>query len=78
MWLLPCHGPGVRGIGAHARTRTRLVTVSTEEAPTLATDLAISSIPTLAMFRDGREVARQAGAIPAGRIIAWAEASLSA
>jgi len=54
----------------------RLIKVSTEEAPTLSTELSISSIPTLALFAGGREVARQAGAIPAGQIIAWADAAV--
>ena len=56
--------------------RMRLIKVSTEEAPALASELGITSIPTLALFAGGREVARQAGALPAGRIITWAEASL--
>lgn len=50
--------------------RLRLVKVSIEEAPQLAVELAIRSIPTLALFADGREVARQAGALAARGIIA--------
>jgi thioredoxin 2 len=50
----------------------RLVKVSTEEAPALAQELHISSIPTLALFAEGREVARQAGALPKQHIVAWA------
>jgi len=50
----------------------RLGKVSTDEAPALAQDLAIRSIPTLALFRGGREIARTGGAMPAARIAAWA------
>ena len=50
--------------------------VSTEEAPALAQELAIRSIPTLALFRQGREVARQAGAIPTNRILDWTRSVL--
>ncbi|MCB2089431.1 MAG: thiol reductase thioredoxin, partial [Sphingomonadaceae bacterium] len=32
---------------------------------------AIRSIPTLALFRNGREVARQAGAMPQSAIMNW-------
>ena len=56
----------------------RLVKVSTEEAPALATELAISSIPTLALFSRRREVARQAGALPTSRIVAWAKSAVPA
>jgi thioredoxin 2 len=51
----------------------RLAKVNTEQAPALAQELGIASIPTLALFRGGREVARQAGALPARRIVAWAQ-----
>ncbi len=58
--------------------RLRLVKVSIEEAPQLAAERAIRSIPTLALFADGREVARQAGALAARGIIAWAGAKAAA
>jgi thioredoxin 2 len=67
--------PAFEAAAAALEPRMRLIKVSTEEAPALAGELAISSIPTLALFVSGREVARQAGAMPAGRIIAWAEAA---
>jgi thioredoxin 2 len=76
-WCGPCRAmaPAFEAAAAALEPRMRLVKVSTEEAPGLASELAITSIPTLALFAGGREVARQAGAIPAGRIIAWAEAA---
>ena len=39
----------------------------------LAARFAIRSIPTLALFRGGREVARQSGAMDAGRLVAWVQ-----
>jgi thioredoxin 2 len=75
-WCGPCRAmaPAFEAAAAALEPRMRLIKVSTEEAPGLAGEMAISSIPTLALFAGGREVARQAGAMPAGRIIAWAEA----
>lgn len=75
-WCGPCRAmaPAFEAATAALEPRMRLIKVSTEEAPGIAGELAISSIPTLAIFAGGREVARQAGAMPAGRIIAWAEA----
>jgi thioredoxin 2 len=77
-WCGPCRAmaPAFEAAARTLEPRMRLIKVSTEEAPALASELAISSIPTLALFADGREIARQAGAMPAGRIIAWAEAAL--
>ena len=44
--------------------------------PHLATQFGIRSIPTLALFRGGREIARQAGAMGAQDIVRWASAQL--
>ena len=76
-WCGPCRAmaPAFEAAAAALEPRMRLIKVSTEESPGLAGELAISSIPTLALFSGGQEVARQAGAMPAGRIIAWAEST---
>ena len=45
--------------------------VDTESEPALGARFNIRSIPTLALFRGGREVARQAGAMGANDIVRW-------
>ena len=79
-WCGPCRAmaPAFEAAAGELEPRMRLVKVSTEEAPALAGELRISSIPTLALFAGGREVARQAGAMPARRIVAWAESGAAA
>ena len=52
------------------------VKVNTEEAQQLGARLNIRSIPTLALFVGGREVARQAGAMGAADIVRWTQAHL--
>jgi thioredoxin 2 len=76
-WCGPCQAmaPAFAEAARTLEPAMRLLKVSTEEAPALAQELRISSIPTLAVFAGGQEVARQAGALPAGRIIAWAKAA---
>jgi thioredoxin 2 len=51
----------------------RVVKLNTEEAQQLAAQYNIRSIPTLALFKSGSEVARQAGAMDAANIVAWAK-----
>ena len=51
----------------------RLLKVDTEAEPALGTRYNIRSIPTLMLFRGGREVARQAGALNGTGIVQWAE-----
>ena len=79
-WCGPCRAmaPAFETAAQALEPHMRLIKVSTEEAPALATELAISSIPTLALFAGGREVARQAGALPASRIVAWAKSTVPA
>jgi len=50
----------------------RLAKVNTEEEQQLAARFQIRSIPTLALFRNGSEVARQAGAMDAASLARWA------
>lgn len=76
-WCGPCRtmAPQFEAAAKDLEPRMRLAKVSTEEAPRIAQELSIASIPTLALFAGGQEVARQAGALPAQRIVAWAEAA---
>ena len=45
--------------------------VNTEENQRLAQQYGIRSIPTLALFRGGREAARVSGAMDAGALVSW-------
>jgi thioredoxin 2 len=56
--------------------KVRLAKVDTEAEPQLATRFGIRSIPTLALFRGGREIARQAGAMGAQDIVRWASSAV--
>jgi thioredoxin 2 len=54
----------------------RLVKVDTEAEQALGARFQIRSIPTLALFANGREVARQPGAMGAADIVRWTRAHL--
>lgn len=54
----------------------RLAKVDTEAEPQLAAQYGIRSIPTLVLFRNGREVARQSGALGAADIVRWTRGQL--
>lgn len=75
-WCGPCRmmAPAFEGAAAQLEPRVRLAKVNTEEARHLAARLNIRSIPTLALFVNGRETARQPGAITSAAGIArWAQ-----
>lgn len=72
-WCGPCRmmAPAFEEAAAKLGPRVRLAKVNTEEAQDLAARYAIRSIPTIVLFRGGREVARQAGAMNTGQILQW-------
>jgi thioredoxin 2 len=76
-WCGPCRvmAPAYELAAARLEPDYRLLKVNTEAEQGLGAQHAIRSIPTLALFVNGREVARQAGAIDTTRIMAWAKAN---
>ena len=72
-WCGPCRmmAPAFEAAAARLEPRARLAKVNTEEAQGLAMRFGIRSIPTLAVFRDGKELGRQAGAMDTAGIVAW-------
>ena len=77
-WCGPCiqMAPGFEQAAARLEPQVRLAKVDTEAVPALGARFNIRSIPTLALFRDGRELARQAGAMGAADIVRWTQAQL--
>ena len=72
-WCQPCHAmaPQFARAAAELKARARFAKVNTEEAQPIAARFGICSIPTLILFRGGREVSRLSGARDAPSIIAW-------
>ena len=74
-WCGPCRmmAPAFEQAAGRLEPGMRLAKLNTEEARGLAARHNIRSIPTLALFKNGREVARQAGAMDASGIVQWAQ-----
>lgn len=77
-WCGPCRimAPQFDAAAAKLEPRVRLAKVDTEAEPALGTRFGIRGIPTLVLFRGGREAARQSGAMSAVQIVAWARAQI--
>lgn len=74
-WCGPCRmmAPAFEAAAAQLEPQFRLAKVNTEEEQMLGARYGIRSIPTLALFLNGREVARQAGAMGTSDIVRWAQ-----
>jgi thioredoxin 2 len=79
-WCGPCRmmAPAYAQAAGELEPRVRLLKVDTEAAQDVAARFAIRSIPTIALFEGGREIARQAGAMDAGSIAAWVRSQVGA
>jgi len=72
-WCGPCHAmaPAFERAAAALKTRVRFAKLDTEQAQAVAARYGIRSIPTLILFRGGRETARISGALDARAIQSW-------
>ncbi len=72
-WCGPCKmmAPQFERAAADMKTRVRFAKVDTERAQNVAARFGIRSIPTLILFRGGREAARLSGAMDARAIVNW-------
>lgn len=72
-WCGPCKSfaPTFEHAAAQLSGRVRLAKLDSEANQQLSAQLGIRSIPSLILFKDGREVARQSGAMPLQQLLAW-------
>jgi thioredoxin 2 len=77
-WCGPCRmmAPAFIQATEKLEPEIRLAKLNTEEAQELGARYNIRSIPTLAIFKNGREIARQAGALDVAGIMSWARANV--
>ncbi len=77
-WCGPCKmmAPAFHTVAGRVEPHARLAKVDTEAHPGLAGRFGIRSIPTLILFRNGQEIARQSGAMDAGTLERWIRAQL--
>ena len=70
-WCGPCLmvAPELAKVAAAGSGKWIVAKINTEERRDLGARFRIQSIPTLALWKDGREVAKQAGAMPAPGIM---------
>ncbi len=77
-WCAPCRmmAPQFEKAAAQLEPGMRLAKLNTEEEQTVAARYGIRSIPTLIMFRRGKEIARQSGAMDGPSLIRWARSQV--
>ncbi len=74
-WCGPCRAmaPQFEAATRALAGRAILCKVNTEDHPAIAQTHRIAAIPTVVVFRHGRELARHAGAVSAAQLESWLE-----
>ncbi|MDY6942516.1 MAG: thioredoxin TrxC [Pseudomonadota bacterium] len=78
-WCGPCRmmAPIFDQLAGEVEPRARFGKVNTDEQQAVASQFAIRSIPTLILFRSGKEILRHAGAMDGHRLRGWLDRALA-
>jgi thioredoxin 1 len=62
-WCMPCKiiAPTVEKLAEELKEKIRVAKSNVDESPDIATDLSVMNIPTLVLFKGGKEVSRMIG-----------------
>ena len=77
-WCGPCRmmAPHFEDAARRFVQRARLAKVNSDEENALAARFGVRGIPTLIVFRNGREIARQSGALDGAALTRWLTSAL--
>lgn len=72
-WCIPCQHmiPVLEQLDAEMAPKLKVVKVSVDESLDLVTRLHVGGVPTILLYRDGRELARTSKAMAAQQLTAW-------
>jgi thioredoxin 2 len=79
-WCGPCKAmaPQFAAAAQRLEPQARLLKLNSDAEPQAAAALGVTGIPALFLFSDGQVIARTAGLMNAGQIVAWTLQALAA
>lgn len=77
-WCGPCRmiAPALDEIGRDYKGRVTVAKVDIDSNPETPTTFGVRSIPTMILFRGGKPVAQQMGALPKSQLKAWLDSHI--
>ncbi len=77
-WCGPCRmvGPMLEALAEEFGDKVKIVKLNIDDNQAVAAQFGVRSIPTLMMFKDGKAVATQVGALPQNQLAAFVQSHL--
>lgn len=77
-WCGPCRmlSPILESVSEDYEDKVKFVKLDVDEAPDIAKDYSVMSIPTLIIIKNGEEVAKTVGALGAEELEEWIESNI--
>ena len=77
-WCPPCLmvAPILEKLSEEYKDKVKICKLNVDEAPEVANRFGVSSIPTLILFKGGKEAGRQIGALPEETLKKWIDSGL--
>ncbi|WP_046864072.1 thioredoxin [Microvirga massiliensis] len=78
-WCGPCRmiGPALEEIATEMAGKVKIAKVNVDENPGIAGQLGIRSIPTLIVYKDGKQAGQKVGAVPKGELSRWIQSTVA-
>lgn len=76
VWCGPCRmlAPAIAEIAEEYAGKVKVCKVNVDEAPGIARKFGIASIPTVLLFKNGKNVAQSVGYVPKASLVAMLDA----
>jgi len=77
-WCGPCRmiAPILEEVAKEMGPKIKIVKLNIDENPSTPAQLGVRSIPTLALFKDGKAVSTKIGVLPKSKLVEWVSTSL--
>ena len=78
-WCGPCKmvAPILEELSKELVGTVKICKIDVEQSPVISTEMAIRSIPTLILFKNGKQIAIKSGALPKNTIEEWIKSHLA-